>query len=243
MSETRFLLDTDIVSLSGRQRPPPGLREWMMEVGIKNLAICFPVIAELRRGACLLRNRNPEKAASIEIWIEEILKTDFVMPEMSPEVAQTYAMMTSVPSLKSMWSPDRQSKSQRLGHDLMVASIAIAHGMPIITANVRDFMRIDRLFPLPGVYHPLESRWHVRPAPGVTIPILFEDARVLRRGSICAIPREEGSFSTRNQTLWNRNVQVARCRNLPVSQLYTTPGGNRIAIPDFADDLTWERLG
>jgi len=39
MEEQILLLDTDVVSLMGSRRPPPGLQSWLLEVGLERLAI------------------------------------------------------------------------------------------------------------------------------------------------------------------------------------------------------------
>ncbi|MCK8780808.1 PIN domain-containing protein [Rhizobium sp. NTR19] len=165
-----LLLDTDIVSQIGRQRPPPGLREWLAALGPKRAAISFPSIAELRRGAHLLEKTYPGKAAALTAWIDEVLGSGFRMLAMTPNVAAVYARMTSTPDLRSMWTVQRGAKHNRLGHDLMVASVAIAHGAPLLTANTKDYRRIHELFPLPGVYDPLRRKWDVRPCREVDLP-------------------------------------------------------------------------
>ena len=172
MPERLLLLDTDIVSLTARQHPPPGLRPWLMEVGIERLAISFPVITELMRGAYLLQERDPERADAIRIWIGQIMAAKFVVPAMCPQVAEIYARMTAVPSLRHMWTIQRHEKRNRMGHDLMIASVAIVYDAPIVTANVKDYARIQEWFPLPGVYHPLETRWHVKPDRPISLPPL-----------------------------------------------------------------------
>jgi predicted nucleic acid-binding protein len=170
MAESMLLLDTNILSLMGRRKSPPGLRPWLLEVGIDRLGICYPVIAELLRGVHLRMHDNPARAAEIRFWVEQILATDFPRPDMTPEVASVYAEMTSLPRLKNMWVVQKNQRNGRLGHDLMIAAVAIAHRLPIVTANVADYVRINEHFALPGIYHPLEARWHVRPGIRVTLP-------------------------------------------------------------------------
>lgn len=165
-----LLMDTDIVSLMGRFKPPPGLRPWLLRVGIHRLALCYPVIAELLRGAHLRVKDDPQRALLITNWVDELISMAFPFPEMTADVATVYAKMTSVPSLRYMWTVQRDQKSNRLGHDLMISSVAIAHRMPILTANVDDFLKINEHFPLPGVYHPMKSLWYVVPGFEVQIP-------------------------------------------------------------------------
>lgn len=170
MSETLLLMDTDIVSLMGRRRPPRGLRPWLLRVGIDRLALCYPVITELMRGAHLRVKEDPERAILIADWVSQLLAMDFPFPQMTATVATTYAEMTSVPCLRHMWTVQREQKSNRLGHDLMIAAVAITHRIPIITGNIEDFLSIDEHFPLPGVYHPMNARWFVDPAFEVPLP-------------------------------------------------------------------------
>lgn len=176
MADNVFLLDTDIVSLFGRPSAPPGLRPWLLKVGIGRLAISYPTITELMRGAHLLRQADPERAEMIVAWVKRILGIHFPSPKMSAQVAEVYAHMTSVPSLRSMWTVQRQQKSNRMGHDLMIAAVAITYRMPIVTANVQDFQKIHAYFRLPGVYHPMAERWYVEPMGPVTLPQLDRSA-------------------------------------------------------------------
>ena len=168
-----LLLDTDIVSLMGRVKPPPGLRPWLLRVGIHRLALCYPVIAELLRGAHLKVKDDPQRALLITNWVDELISMDFPFPEMTAEVATVYAGMTSVPALRHMWTVQRRQKSNRLGHDLMISAVAIVHRMPILTANVDDFLEINEHFSLPGVYHPMEAKWYIEP--GFDVPLPYFD--------------------------------------------------------------------
>ncbi|MDR6667075.1 hypothetical protein [Rhizobium sp. 1399] len=172
MQDEVFLLDTDIVSLFGRPRSPPGLRHWLMELGVHRLAIGYPTITELMRGAHLKRRDDPAKADRIMAWIKRILAASFVAPEMTDEVADVYARMTAEPSLRDMWTVQRAQKTNRLGHDLMIAAVSITHQLPILTANVADFMRIHERFLLPGLYHPMEGRWRLLPTREIAMPQL-----------------------------------------------------------------------
>jgi len=163
-------MDTNIVSLMGLTRPPPGLRSWLLRVGITRLAICYPIITELLRGAHLLEKDNPRKCEELKTWVASVLSTDFPVLEMTPDVAMIYARMTSIPRLRHMWTVQRDQKRNRLGHDLMIAAVAIAHDVPVMTANISDFMTIQEEFPLPGLYHPMTSCWHVWPKFEVPLP-------------------------------------------------------------------------
>ena len=186
MAEAVFLLDTDIVSLFGRPRSPPGLRPWLSALGVHRLAISYPTITELMRGAHIKRKDDPEKAEQILAWIRRVLASKFPAPVMTAEVASVYAQMTSVPSLRSMWTVQHAQKSNRLGHDLMIAAVSITHQLPIMSANIADYLRIHEQFPLPGLYHPLEGRWRLAPDRAIDLPQF--DKSLPDRGNF-ALPR------------------------------------------------------
>jgi toxin FitB len=169
-AEPLLLMDTDIVSLMGRQKAPPGLRPWLLRIGIHRLALCYPVITELMRGAHLKVRDDPESALRIATWANEIVTMGFPFPVMTVEVASKYAEMTSVPGLRHLWTVQRNQKNNRLGHDLAISAVAIVHRMPILTANVDDFLRIHELFPLPGLHHPMKARWFVEASFDVSLP-------------------------------------------------------------------------
>lgn len=172
-----LLMDTDIVSFMGNPNGPPGLRPWLLEVGVQRLALCYPVVAELMRGAFLKVRDNPEKALAIANWANELVATSFHFPPMTMEVAIKYAEMTSIPNLKHMWTVPRDQKSNRLGHDLSIASVSIIHRIPIMSANVDDYLVINEQFPLPGLYHPLKACWFIDPPVNIALPEFDPDAR------------------------------------------------------------------
>ncbi|MEH7846379.1 type II toxin-antitoxin system VapC family toxin [Rhizobium laguerreae] len=172
-AEPLLLMDTDIVSLMGRQKAPPGLRPWLLQIGIHRLALCYPVITELMRGAHLKVRDDPESALRIANWANDVVRMGFPFPEMTAAVAAKYAEMTSVPGLRHLWTVQRNQKSNRLGHDLAISAVAIVHRMPILTANVDDFLRIHELFPLPGLHHPMKAQWYI--GAGFDVPLPYFD--------------------------------------------------------------------
>jgi predicted nucleic acid-binding protein len=195
MPDAAFLLDTDIVSLFGRQNAPPGLRPWLLRIGIDRLAISYPTFTELMRGAHIKRKQDPEKAEQIMAWVRRILAASFPAPDMTPEVADVYAHMTAEPSLRNMWTVQREQKSNRLGHDLMLAAVSITHKLPILSANVSDFLRINDSFPLPGLYHPLEGQWRLNPVHQVSMPAIDYAERDLFTAELPSL----GGFYRRTQ--------------------------------------------
>jgi hypothetical protein len=65
--------------------------------------------------------------------------------------------------LHDLWATSPVAKKPTLGQDLSIAAVAIIMGAPIATINVKDFMKIHRFFPLPGLYNPAIDRWFICP--------------------------------------------------------------------------------
>lgn len=170
MVDLVYLMDTNILSNAGLQRPPPGLRSWMKTVGAKSLALSYPAITELRRGAHLAQKHDPQKAERLHTWIEDILSVDFRFAEFTPRTASVYAEMTTTGPLRYLYLTPPEQKKDKLGHDLHFAALSIVHQMPIVTFNIKDFMLIDRYFPLPGLYQPIEQTWYIDCRPPLLAP-------------------------------------------------------------------------
>ena len=158
MPDGIFLLDTNILSDAQRPLPNPILADWFRLQ--KRLAIPFPVILEIERGIAEVAEYNNLKAMKLRAWMDRLLATDYVFPSDSPAVARVLGAMYCCGPLKELWFVDEQSK-KKPGQDLFIAAIAITYDFPIATLNVRDFERINRYFPLPGVYDPIAAVWAV----------------------------------------------------------------------------------
>lgn len=59
-----------------------------------------------------------------------------------------------------VWAAVRASdrRPRRRTADLMIASVAIAHGMPLFTVNPRDFAGLGHLVEIRAVTHPADRR-------------------------------------------------------------------------------------
>jgi tRNA(fMet)-specific endonuclease VapC len=124
-----FLLDTNpcVVYLNGRS---PTLRDRVDSIGDQRILVCSVVRAELAFGAA--KSRSPA---------ETLLKQeDFLV------------RFRSVPfddAAARAYGPIR-AELERIGaiigaHDLLIAAIAIANGLTLVTHNTAEFARVARL--------------------------------------------------------------------------------------------------
>ena len=92
-----FLLDTNVVSELRRPRPDPHVREWLKSVASVDLHLSVLVTGEIRRGVELLRPREPERAASLDEWLEGLVVAygDRLLP-VSASVADAWGRLSSL---------------------------------------------------------------------------------------------------------------------------------------------------
>jgi predicted nucleic acid-binding protein len=95
-----FLLDTNVVSELRRPRPDRHVREWLEGVASVDLHLSVLVTGEIRRGIELLRPREPERAASLDQWIEGLVVAygDRLLP-VSTSVADAWGRLSSLRTL------------------------------------------------------------------------------------------------------------------------------------------------
>lgn len=92
-----FLLDTNVVSELRRPRPDPHVREWLGRIASVDLHLSVLVTGEIRRGVELLRPREPERAASLDEWLEGLVVAygDRLLP-ISASVADAWGRLSSL---------------------------------------------------------------------------------------------------------------------------------------------------
>lgn len=157
-----YLLDTNIVSNLRKPRPAPNLLAWISATDPLELRISVPTITEIQMGIERTRRTgDPTKAAAIADWLNEFSARHQAEP-LSVEAAVLWGLMLESPLRDGSFRATNVPRTNWI-LDLMIASIAIASGLTIVTDNVRDFRRIDTRFPLPGLLNPLTAA--SRPAP------------------------------------------------------------------------------
>lgn len=138
----RFLLDTSIVSEPVKQTPNPAVLR-QLERNAHESAIAAPVWHELRYG-CGLLPAGKRRTALEAYLVDVILRSFQILPY--DEVA-------------AAWHADERARLERAGTtapfvDGQIAAIAQAHGLALVTLNVRDFTRYDGL---------IVENWAARP--------------------------------------------------------------------------------
>ena len=123
-----YLLDTNVVSELRRIRPHGAVVAWLRGVADSDLHISAVTIGELQAGVEITRDRDPAKAAEIELWIEKI--------------AETYNVLSMDARAFRLWARLLHKSSDDLIEDAMIAATAQIHHLTVVTRNVRDFAHL-----------------------------------------------------------------------------------------------------
>jgi toxin FitB len=124
-----YLIDTSIISeVRKGRRCDPHVAAWYREVRDDELFLSVLLIGEIRQGIERLRPRNSRRAHALEQWLEALLQLfrDRVLP-IDERVAQHWGRLNARDTLPVI--------------DSLLAATAEAHGLTLVTRNVKDIER------------------------------------------------------------------------------------------------------
>jgi len=121
-----YLLDTNVVSELRHARPHGAVIAWLQGVADHDLHLSAVTLGELQAGVEITREQDPEKAAQIESWIDQ--------------VAQTWNILPLDGRIFRVWAKLMHRRSDDLLADALIAATAITHHLVVVTRNVRDFV-------------------------------------------------------------------------------------------------------
>lgn len=157
--EHLYVIDTSILSELAKDpcEQDSSLRNWLTRVSPDTIHVPYGAALEIERGIHRLREVNPQKAAQLDHWFEELISCKLPFLPMTRRAVRLHAEMTSEKALKHFWINDPRCRRPRPCQDLAIAASAIAHDACVVTRNVSDFELIGRYFPLPGILNPIDQ--------------------------------------------------------------------------------------
>lgn len=121
-----YLLDTNVISELRKPRPHGAVVAWLEGVADQDLHLSAVTLGELQAGVEITREQDPEKAAQIESWIDQVAQTWNVLPLDS----RTFRL----------WAKLMHRRPDDLMADALIAATAIQHHLVVVSRNVRDFV-------------------------------------------------------------------------------------------------------
>lgn len=129
----RYLLDTNVVSENMKLRPNADAMSWLERHGNES-CICSIVIDELWYGMTMLPDGKRKRALRDAIEGLLVGYADAVLP-FDEACAKYSAAYRAQQKLRGINNPSAQ--------DSMVAGVAKAHGLTLVTRNVKDYAGMD----------------------------------------------------------------------------------------------------
>lgn len=142
----KWLLDTNVLSETIRPRPDRAMSLWFAAQPPDLAAISVVTLAELQHGTSATENEKHRKA--LTRWLATTVIPDF---------RERTLPLTSEVLIAWLELARRLNRRRitRAAPDLLIASTAQAHGLVVVTRNVRDFADTGIV-----VYDPWNDRTH-----------------------------------------------------------------------------------
>ncbi len=123
-----YLVDTNVLSELRRPAPSASVLGWVAATPAELLFLSVLTMAELSRGAELLRRKDARAAIALDDWIAEV-RVDFDERIFSVDrkVAECWARLSPQQPLPVI--------------DMLLAATAIVHDLTVVTRNAEDFER------------------------------------------------------------------------------------------------------
>jgi toxin FitB len=131
-----FLLDTNVISELRKAKAGSanqGVSGWAGEVPAALMFMSVISLHELEHGVLLAERMDPAKGALLRNWLDNSVVPAFVeriLPVDAPVVLRAAALHVPNPA------PFR---------DALIGATAIAHGLTMVTRNIKDFKRFGKL--------------------------------------------------------------------------------------------------
>jgi predicted nucleic acid-binding protein len=130
-----FLLDTNVISEWVKPRPDSHVIAWLAETDEDRTFLSVVSFAEIRLGIELLPDGRSRRRERLALWLAEELPTRFegrILP-IDRRIAETWSVLAA--------------RGRRAGVtlgpiDAFFAATAEAHGLTLVTRNIKDFATI-----------------------------------------------------------------------------------------------------
>lgn len=124
-----YLLDTNVVSELRKPKPHGAVLAWFNNVDETQLFLSAVTLGEIQAGIELTRQQDPDKAHTIEQWLNQLAVAYNILPMDTAAFRQ--------------WARFMHQQSHTVYEDAMIAATAKVHKLTVATRHIKDFKRFD----------------------------------------------------------------------------------------------------
>ena len=126
-----YLLDTNVVSETRKRRRDPGVTAWLVAAPAESLYLSALTVGEIEQGVTrLVRRGDDQQALTLEAWLDDLVERfDGRILPVTSDVARKWGRADTARPVPVV--------------DGLIAATASAHGMTLVTRNIKDFARDD----------------------------------------------------------------------------------------------------
>lgn len=120
-----MLVDTNVISEASRPRPSAKVMRWLTEQEAIHLSVV--TLEELTFG---IARAKPVTGPRLARWLDALLNARPILLDVTPAIARASGELRAA----------RGARGRRVAQaDMLIAATALAHGLTLVTRNIRDF--------------------------------------------------------------------------------------------------------
>jgi predicted nucleic acid-binding protein len=120
-----YLLDTNVVSELRKPKPHGGVTTWVRKTPEESLFVSAVTLGEIQAGIEITRALQPDKAAEIEKWLDD--------------VAETYNVLAVDAPIFRRWAQLMHGRNDHHLENALIAATALVRDLTVATRNTDDF--------------------------------------------------------------------------------------------------------
>ena len=124
-----YLLDTNVVSELRKPKPHGAVLAWFRGVEDAQLFLSAVTLGEIQAGIEITRQQDPDKAQTIEHWLNQL--------------AAAYNVLPMDAAAFRIWAKFMHHQSNTVYEDAMIAATAQVNKLTVVTRKMSDFKRFD----------------------------------------------------------------------------------------------------
>ena len=131
-----YLIDTNVISELTKPAPNPAVVNWFANTPVQSVYISAVTLCEMQRGLALMPAGKRKNA--LKIAADAVIQEDFAQRCLSLDAR-------CAPVYGKLAAGQQQQGRPCSAEDAMIAAIALANQLTLVTRNIKDFEGIDGL--------------------------------------------------------------------------------------------------